>query len=723
MRTLLRFASTALFSAFFSFSAPASAEALADSLTPPRLGLIDGQVSYWRTGAPDWVAARLNTPLAAGDTLYAADGATFELQIGSQAYVRGGSDAQIALVEHDPDFLQFNVSSGQAAFDLRALTAGASVEIDTPNATFSITHSGYYRLDVDADSTRFITRRGGSAEVTRPDGQRQRIGTAQEIELSGNDGNIMLSRAAPPLDTWDRWNFARSDAQQDAISARYVPAGVYGIDSLDRYGTWQQQADYGAVWVPSGLPANWAPYSDGNWVLDPVYGWSWIDAAPWGWAPFHYGRWVRYDQRWAWAPGPRVVRPVYAPALVAFFGFGNGSVSINIGQRSPALGWVALGWGEPVLPWWGGRGHIGRPQWSGWGGPRVVNNVTIRNTQVVNISNIHYQNTRVSDAVIGVPADRFGHGQLRPEPLRRGQLDALTSIRGALPIQARPASRVAGAVPVAAPPHVWQRQEQRRAPNPTRQPTLPADQRRPMPEAREVPPRDNPQRGIQAAPNERRSSETPPGWQRGTEIAPDARRQIDVTPTPQRRIDGAPSSQPGQASPSNEPRRIGPARPTLPQAAPEARPAPAVSNFNPPPHGFGRPRMGYPQPEPALPNDTAPAFNRAPESRPNPPRTDRIEPSRAASPPIPPERPMPQPDSRRQPMNFPARENSMPPAPRPIEQRPVESRRFEPRQRAPEMQQAAPAPAAYTQPAPAHNHGGDGRGRGKAQQEERTDRP
>ena len=38
--------------------------------TPLRLSFADGQVSFWRTGAPDWVEAEINTPLAPGDQLY-----------------------------------------------------------------------------------------------------------------------------------------------------------------------------------------------------------------------------------------------------------------------------------------------------------------------------------------------------------------------------------------------------------------------------------------------------------------------------------------------------------------------------------------------------------------------------------------------------------------------------------------------------------------------------
>ena len=82
---------------------------------------------------------------------------------------------------------------------------------------------------------------------------------------------------------------------------------------------------------------------------------------------------------WAWAPGPVVVRPAYAPALVAFFG----APGVRVAVGAPFVSWVALGWGEPCVPWWGRPGFVGRPWWGGWGGPRVVNNVVINRTTVV----------------------------------------------------------------------------------------------------------------------------------------------------------------------------------------------------------------------------------------------------------------------------------------------------------------------------------------------------
>ena len=104
------------------------------------------------------------------------------------------------------------------------------------------------------------------------------------------------------------------------MSARYVSPGTYGVSDLDRNGTWRSCP----TTAPSGCRprcrAGWAPYTTGSWTLDPYYGWTWVDTAPWGWAPYHYGRWVSVNGFGAGRRGRWWRRPVYAPALVAFFG-------------------------------------------------------------------------------------------------------------------------------------------------------------------------------------------------------------------------------------------------------------------------------------------------------------------------------------------------------------------------------------------------------------------
>ncbi|WP_394832732.1 hypothetical protein LVJ94_40135 [Pendulispora rubella] len=75
--------------------------------------------------------------------------------------------------------------------------------------------------------------------------------------------------------------------------------------TLEPYGNWVEDANYGVVWVPSPkvVGADFAPYvSAGHWAYDDD--WVWVSDYSWGWAPFHYGRWVAIPGRgWSWIPG------------------------------------------------------------------------------------------------------------------------------------------------------------------------------------------------------------------------------------------------------------------------------------------------------------------------------------------------------------------------------------------------------------------------------------
>ncbi len=221
------------------------------------------------------------------------------------------------------------------------------------------------------------------------------------------------------------------------------------MDDLDHYGNWRVVQNYGSVWVPDAVPTGWAPYSTGRWVADPYYGWTWVDTAPWGWAPYHHGRWVFVDSYWAWAPGPIVVRPVYSPALVVFFG--RPGVQVAVG--SPFVSWVALGWGEPIVPWWGSPRYIGRAHWAGWGGPRVVNNVVINRTTVVNVTNINvYRNVNVHNAVVAVPQDAFGRRGVHDARVHDVDVRQMQPVHGRLNVKPDTSNFVIGNGPGAKPP-------------------------------------------------------------------------------------------------------------------------------------------------------------------------------------------------------------------------------------------------------------------------------
>src|SRR5437667_53888 len=97
--------------------APAEGQAPTESTdaTPPRVSYINGQVSFWRPGADDWAPAKLNTPLAPGDVLYAGPDGNVEIQVGAGAFVRAAEGTQIGLDNQEPDFIQLRVTGGRAA--------------------------------------------------------------------------------------------------------------------------------------------------------------------------------------------------------------------------------------------------------------------------------------------------------------------------------------------------------------------------------------------------------------------------------------------------------------------------------------------------------------------------------------------------------------------------------------------------------------------------------
>jgi len=571
---------------------------------PPRLSFADGQVSFWRPGAQDWAQAQVNTPLAPGDELYTGSSGNLELQIGARAFVRGWANSQIGLENQEPDFLQFKVTSGHASFDIRTLEPGRTVEVDTPNAAFTIEHAGYYRVDVIGQRTSFIARRGGRATVTPASGEAFAISPSEEAIIEGTASPQVTSFVAPPLDDWDTWNYARTDALLDAVSARYVSPGVYGVDDLDSNGTWRVVPTYGPVWVPTAVGPGWAPYSTGSWTLDPYYGWSWVDTAPWGWGPYHHGRWIHLDGYWAWAPGPLVVRPAYAPALVGFFG-GPG-VHVGVGIGGPVVGWVALGWGEPLVPWWGRPGFVHVPTWRGWGGPRVVNNLVIDRTTVVNVQTINfYRNAGVQHAVVAVGEGHFGRGPIASARLAQVDVKNLRLIHTGPQVAATPASfaptagrgirppegSLSRSVVATRPPHSWSgsasggersvgpagipKPEPRLVKAPQQGETVPV-----LPRPRFGKSTAERPTADRAQPPSPPGREIPPGTMRGPAGTPPSARQAPPQRT-EPQVAG-----PSPATPKPKARRVEAVRPpTLPlPGEPANRLSPDRAETKPPPH-------------------------------------------------------------------------------------------------------------------------------------------
>jgi hypothetical protein len=569
-------------------------EALGFERTPPRLSLVDGEVSFWRSGAPEWAQARVNTPLAEGDELYARERSSLEIQLGGRAFARAGEHTQLALTTLEPDYLQLRLTQGIASLDLRSLAVGQTFEVDTPHAAFTIERTGYYRIEVTEDSTRFTTRRGGHASVTTADGHTAAIASSEQLLVTNGAGPVLETYAAPDFDDWDRWNYARTDDQIEALSSRYVPAGVYGVDDLDHHGSWRVVPTYGAVWFPH-VATGWVPYSTGDWIYDPYYGWTWVDDAPWGWAPFHHGRWVLVGNYWGWCPGPRVVRVYYAPALVAFYH--TPTLSISFGHR---YGWVALGWGEPLVPWWGPSHWRRHPRWGGWGGPRVVNNVVIEKTTIVNVTHIErYANASHRGAIVAVDRGDFGRRRVHDARLAKYDTSKLRPVHGDVEIKPGPRSLVATDRRGPRPPRadlerkVVATREPRRAPAPELEHRRDAERRERGRESgasdAPIPAGTPPARVVTRQPAPRTPAPArPPFGRRGDEER--------ATPAPPPRFDDVRQRHPRTPSASESRESRPPVREERERSEREARRSPPVAPATPPVRREAPPAVRQPQP-------------------------------------------------------------------------------------------------------------------------------
>jgi hypothetical protein len=412
-----------------------------------RLSFIRGNVSFSPAGTDDWVSAVPNRPITTGDKLWADQDARAELHVGSAA-IRLNSTTGFSFLNLTDQMMQIRLTEGTIDLHVRRLGDNEAIEVDTPNLAFSILRIGRYRLNVnEAGDATIINVPDGEGEVTGG-GSAFTIHPGEQGFFSGTDTLSADMESAAPEDDFDQWCDERDLREEHAVARRYVSEDVIGYEDLDDYGGWRPVPEYGTVWFPHVAVVGWAPYRYGHWAWVSPWGWTWVDDAPWGFAPFHYGRWVYTAGAWGWVPCPppvvavAYVRPVYAPALVAWVGgphfaagiaFGGG-IGFGVGVN---VGWFPLGPREVFVPSY----PVSRT---------YVNNVNISNTTVnqtvvnnyynttvinknVTVNNVHYVNQGVPGGVTATSGQAFSSAQ----PVSRNIVQVDQREIAAAPVAAR----------------------------------------------------------------------------------------------------------------------------------------------------------------------------------------------------------------------------------------------------------------------------------------------
>jgi hypothetical protein len=401
------------FTTAIALALPAYAQDASNATPPTRVGQVadvSGSVSYNGAGSNgQWVAATPNYPVTAGDSLFTQDGAQASLVLDSSR-LTFGPNTELQVTALDDNNFTATESQGEVFLNLANLQQGQNFTLHTPRGAVNISESGEYDIAAgDADTPTTVSVLAGAATI----GQLQ-IPAGQEGFLSGTD------QTTAQLGPLQRDDFtAHVLAEMAPPPPPYAPPVVQqmtGVNELSNYGTWDQSPQYGAVWYPTVAPG-WAPYREGHWAYVAPWGWTWVDVEPWGFAPFHYGRWISNGGRWCWVPagayagggyGP-AYQPVYAPAVVGFFGLAAGVAITAAILSSGSVGWVPLAPGEAYYPY-----YHSAPDYL-----RRINRVDVRNYTQINIHNStvinNYANRRAATYIPasamarGEPVSHFGH--------------------------------------------------------------------------------------------------------------------------------------------------------------------------------------------------------------------------------------------------------------------------------------------------------------------------
>ena len=697
-----------------------------------RLSYFSGSVSFSPAGDDQWAHAVLNRPVITGDRLWSDDGGRIELTLDNGSlWLGAGTSAVVSNI--DDRTTQFELQQGTLDLRVRRMSSGDVVEIDTPNLALQVTQAGRYRIEVDPQSgTTTVVVRNGAAEVYG-DRASYVIASGQGYRFYGTDLQDSEFFTPRGVDEFERFVIERDSRFDRLVSARYVSPEVVGYEDLDRYGSWRPVESYGNVWFPQEVPSGWAPYRHGHWSWIDPWGWTWVDDAPWGFAPFHYGRWAYVQDRWGWVPGPVNVRPVYAPALVAFVGGANFSVSVSSG---PAIGWFPLAPREVYRPAYNvSREYYRQVNVSN----TVINTTVINNTYVANVTaatapvtqQVNYVNMRAPNAVTAVPPAAFAQSQ----PVSRAAVALPSAVMNKAEIQSMVkiaparAAFIGAAPPTQAKPPAGAQQQAVVAKSPPPPAPVPVSQKVPALEKDPGKPLDraeiqanrtagpatapaqnvkivNPGKPMTAAPppavqgdalRARTSPQgatspvtaVPPAVQPGTAATPaprpEPRGQLPTAPTLQSPGANEPTQNPAQprASPPQQPAgvQLQPPTPHPPEqrAVPPEQPGPAPQAQPPAPRAPEQrvvpPEQPRPAPQAQPPAPRAPEQRVVPQEQPRPaPQTQQPAPRPPEQRAVPPEQPRPAPQAQ-------------PPAPRAPEQRVVPQEQPRPM---PQTQQPAP---------------------------------
>ena len=304
---------------------------------------------------------------------YTGPNGNVEIQIGTRAFVRAALRHADRPRQPGPGLHPVPRHERPGGTRPAPALAELTLELERPNAAFTVDHSGCYRLEVDQDSSRLGVYRGGSATVTPAGGppprRRQPAGGPQ----SEASPRAVALGAAPPTHRLGQLELQGSGEREPAVRARARRAGGLPSRIARSVRTLAHGGNVRFHISPGRCRAGWDPYSPAGGSGIPGFGWTWLDAVPIRMSALSLRPLGLRRQLLGIGARPRRGATGLRSRLVVFLGGPTVALAAAVLGDRPDRG-------EPVLPSSGRLGFAGVPSSGGRTGPRVVDNVVIIRT-------------------------------------------------------------------------------------------------------------------------------------------------------------------------------------------------------------------------------------------------------------------------------------------------------------------------------------------------------
>jgi len=306
-----------LLSSLFVGAHPAAADSSHARII--RLSLVQGDVRFSRVTHGDpladskatWETAGLNLPIRQGYVLATDNGrAEVEFENGAMAFLKENTILEFYDLSLNDSVrtTRLVLRQGSASFYVNP-ASGDYFSVTGGDFTVEAEGRSTFRLDNYDDGSTVETYKGRVSVLHTK--KTTRLGKGQSLSVkAGDDSSVNVARL-PDEDDFDRWVSGRIDSVSSATAAalQYTgsPSYVPGFADLYTYGAFSSCGAYGYGWRPFGVGLGWSPFTNGQWIMDPALGQSWISFQPWGWAPYHYGGWLFDSSCGGWFYSPPVL--------------------------------------------------------------------------------------------------------------------------------------------------------------------------------------------------------------------------------------------------------------------------------------------------------------------------------------------------------------------------------------------------------------------------------